>query len=70
MLQVYAGSVKDLISKNINDSNFCKADRTALKTQHESDMIETKPRINRMRQPWTAVSSWLALVRTVKHSKK
>ena len=32
MLQVYAGSVKDLISQNINDSNFCKADRTAKKT--------------------------------------
>ena len=33
-------------------------------------MIETKPRINRMRQLWTAVSSWLALVSTVEHSKK
>ena len=30
-----------------------------------SDMIETKPRIDRMRQTWTAVSSWLALVSTV-----
>ena len=37
MLQVYAGSVKDLISQNINDSNFCKTGQ-----RHDRDQTENQ----------------------------